>query len=167
MAGLVVSDLGDGEGNVELGVVLVVLLEVAIEFIVLRVVEERDPLLVLLVLLDGVVQEVLLERNTDRAKELVVVLILNDNTDDFLRFGAPEGHHDGVRLFEVGAVDELHVSVSVEAHFFFVLVVELTWLEVNVVNMHVELVPEIVLSTSYPTRITRVNGVGEETYFAS
>jgi len=66
-----------------------------------------------------------------------------------LRLGALERELHGVRLLEVGTVDEFHVSVDVESHLILVLFVELTWLEVDVVDAYVQLEPEGELSTSY------------------
>ena len=60
-AGRAVLHLSDGETNQKLGVVLIVLLQLSIEFIVLRVIKQRDPLLVLLILHDLIVQKVLLQ----------------------------------------------------------------------------------------------------------
>ena len=60
-----VLDLRDGEGDLNLGVILIVDLEVAVVLVILRVVEKSDPLLVLVVLLDALAEEVLFEWHAD------------------------------------------------------------------------------------------------------
>ena len=148
LASIVVGHLCNCEGNEDLRVVLVVVLQIAVKFVVLGVVEQRDPLLVLVVLYDLVVQKVLLEGHTDRAEELVIFLVLHNDANDLLRLGIFERHHNGVRLFQVGAVNEFHVPVGVETHFILVLVVKDTRLKVDIVDVHIELVAKCELSAS-------------------
>jgi len=73
LAAWTVLHLCESEGEADLGVIFIVILEIPIEFVILRVVKQCDPLLILIVLLDCVVQKVLLQRYTDRTKELFVV----------------------------------------------------------------------------------------------
>ena len=78
--------------------ILVVFLEVAIVLVIFRVVEERNPLLVFMVLDNRLVEEVLLEGQANRAEEGIIVQILHNDADHFLRLGVPKRNHDGVRL---------------------------------------------------------------------
>ena len=129
--------LSNGKGNTNLWVILVVFLEVAIVLVIFRVVEERNPLLVFMVLDNRLVEEVLLEGQANRAEERIIVQILHNDANHFLRLGVPKRNHDGVRLLEIAAVNEFHISVDVESHFFFVLIVELPRFEVDVKNSNV------------------------------
>ena len=69
--------------------IFVVFLEVPIVLVIFRVVEERNPLLVFMVSHNSVVEEVLLEGKTNRSEERIVVQILHNNADHFLRLGVP------------------------------------------------------------------------------
>ena len=137
--------------------VLIILLQVTIVLIVLRVIKQGDPLFVLVVLLDRVVQEVLLQRNRYRAEKLLIVQVLYNDANDFFRLGIPQGHHDRVGIFQIGAVHEFHIPVDIESHFFFVFFVVNAWLEINVVYLHIQLVAKLELGASYITEADVMN----------
>lgn len=142
-------NFGDGERNEKLGMVLVIFLQFSIELIVFRVIEERDPLLVLVILYDLLVEEVLLERHRDGAEELLVVQVLHNDANNFFWLGVAKRDHHSVRVFKVGAVYEFHVPVDIEADLFLVLVVVHARLKVNIVHFDIELVTELELGTPY------------------
>ena len=98
--------------------ILVVDLEVTVKFIVLWVVEECDPLFVDLILDHVRMQEVPFQWEADRAEELVVLLILHDDTHNFLRLRTPQWHHHSVWVVQIAHVDKLHIAVDVETNFF-------------------------------------------------
>ena len=128
--------------------ILVVVLKIAIIFIVLGIIEEGNPLLVLVVLDHRVTEEVLLQRDANRAEELLVIQILHDNADDLLRLGVAQRHHDSVRVLQIRTIYEFHVPVGVETNFIFVFSIIDTRLEVDVIYTHVQLEAEAELCTS-------------------
>jgi len=147
------GDLGDHEFDQDPGIFVVVFLEVTIVVVVLGVVEKSDPLLVPVVLLRFFIDEVVLQMKTDGAVELVVGLVLDNDTDDFLRLGVLEGDLHHVRVVHIAQVDELHVAVDVEAHIFFVVFVVGALFEHDVVHLHVQLVaPRELSGLSYSNK---------------
>ena len=55
----------NGEGDLNLGIILIIDLEIAVVLVILYVIEKSDPLLVFLIYHEGVVGKVLLEWHAD------------------------------------------------------------------------------------------------------
>ena len=147
LAGGIILDLGDGKTAENFRVVGVVVLKISIEFIVLGVIKKSHPLLVLVVLLDHIVQKVFLKRDRYSSKELIIVLVLDDDAEDLLGFCVTQWHHDCVRILKISTVNEFHVAVGVETHFLFFFVILGARFEIDIVHSHIQLVAKSELAT--------------------
>ena len=86
-------DLGDRKAHQNFRKIFIINFKVTVVFIVLRIVEECYPLLVLFVLDHVGMQEILSQLQTDRSEELIVLLILHNNADDFFGLRILQWHH--------------------------------------------------------------------------
>lgn len=96
LAAWAVLTLGDGEADQHLGVVRIVIFKVTIELVILWIIEKSHPLCILVILGDRIIQEILFQWDRDRAEELLVLKILDDDADNLLGFCITKRNHDGM-----------------------------------------------------------------------